>query len=440
MKVCCALFVLTASLICLTQAESENGASAEKNFRKSKLLPIFQVVNFPNDLCGSSDNRNGTCYTSEECSNKGGSSLGSCASGYGVCCVFSLSCGGSSSENTTYITQASTTSLSSNPCNYKICKCSSDICRIRFDFVTHVTADPATGTVVVMATGNAVTSNGGSIGDCLTDQFSITSSGNKASPVICGFNSGQHMIVDASESCNVASFTLSSASSTTRQWDIKVSQYKCGDTMGGPDGCLQYFTGITGTLASFNFPTSTGVVTSTATHLANQDYTMCIRRESSYCYICYSATNAIMTEDAENQSSFGLSNAGTDAINSASGSLCSLDYILIPGAQDVDEAIVGALTTTPLSTVLGEVNSESAGGRACGRVFAVQPTAQGLTNAYDPTSAYISVCTQVTPFRVHFHTDGDEVTGPAGASNTDELDSAPGGIVGFSLDYTQVAC
>ena len=51
-----------------------------------------------------------------------------------------LSCGGSSSENNTYITQASTTSFSTNPCNHKICPCSTSICRIRYDFaVSYIT-------------------------------------------------------------------------------------------------------------------------------------------------------------------------------------------------------------------------------------------------------------------------------------------------------------
>ncbi len=32
----------------------------------------------------------------------------------------------------------------------------------------------------------------GAIGDCTTDSFAFTSPGNVGSPVICGFNSGQH--------------------------------------------------------------------------------------------------------------------------------------------------------------------------------------------------------------------------------------------------------
>ena len=31
--------------------------------------------------------QNGTCYTEDECDSRGGSASGSCAEGYGVCCV-----------------------------------------------------------------------------------------------------------------------------------------------------------------------------------------------------------------------------------------------------------------------------------------------------------------------------------------------------------------
>ncbi len=42
-------------------------------------------------------------------------------------------------------------------------------------------------------TNNAIFNlKGGSIGDCASDTFAVSSSGNKASPVICGVNTGQH--------------------------------------------------------------------------------------------------------------------------------------------------------------------------------------------------------------------------------------------------------
>ena len=53
------------------------------------LVPLFQVVTFPNDACTGSS-KNGTCYTKAECSNRGGTQDGTCANGYGVCCIGKL--------------------------------------------------------------------------------------------------------------------------------------------------------------------------------------------------------------------------------------------------------------------------------------------------------------------------------------------------------------
>ena len=63
------------------------------------------------------------------------------------------------------------------------------MCNILFQ--TFDIAGPAVGTTTAVATG-AVRRIGGRIGDCISDTFSITSPGNPGSPVICGFNTGQH--------------------------------------------------------------------------------------------------------------------------------------------------------------------------------------------------------------------------------------------------------
>ena len=51
----------------------------------------------------SGNQRNGTCFTSTECDDRGGSSNGGCASGFGVCCVFTVSDASSVHENCTYV-------------------------------------------------------------------------------------------------------------------------------------------------------------------------------------------------------------------------------------------------------------------------------------------------------------------------------------------------
>lgn len=42
---------------------------------------------FTNEPCESISGKNGTCFSPEECDSKDGTKDGSCASGYGVCCV-----------------------------------------------------------------------------------------------------------------------------------------------------------------------------------------------------------------------------------------------------------------------------------------------------------------------------------------------------------------
>merc|ERR1711963_80372 len=164
----------------------------KENERSGKVLPIFQVVRFPNDVCAGTT-RNGTCFTAEECSNIGGTNEGSCASGFGVCCVLKLSCGQTTSQNNSYLVQSSVTTLTS-PCTYKVCPCSSDICRIRYDFTAHTLASQSTFTAAQDPADTVLTQNY-AIGDCTTDQFSIGAPGQMGSPIICGTNTGQHMII-----------------------------------------------------------------------------------------------------------------------------------------------------------------------------------------------------------------------------------------------------
>ena len=46
--------------------------------------------------------------------------------------------------------------------------------------------------------------------------------GGKSPPVICGVNTGQHMYLDASPSCNTLKIDVDTGTATTRQWQIKV--------------------------------------------------------------------------------------------------------------------------------------------------------------------------------------------------------------------------
>jgi len=389
--------------------------------REGKLLPIFQVVRFPNDVC-SGTTRNGTCYTAEECSNKKGVNEGSCASGFGVCCVISLSCGGTTSENNTYIVQAATTSAPASPCTYKVCPCSSDICRIRYDFTSNQLADQVKATAA--ATGGAaadLTSNF-RVGDCLTDQMSISAPGGVGSPIICGYNSGQHMILDSvGTDCQSVNFNIGASTTTTRQWDIYITQYSCGqEDLGGPPGCLQYYTGATGVVKNFGYPAA-NTATSTAadsTHLQNQNYQVCVRRNAGSCYICWAAWHT-STISAAMISSFGLSLSGADADNAETGSNCVSDYIIIPDGQISTTAAI----TTPVVGI----------DRFCGRQLSV-------IRAMDDAG---TVCSRSYPFRLGVVTDNMEAC-LAAMANMCEVNIAAadmaGGILGFALGFSQMSC
>merc|ERR1712179_43650 len=399
------LGLLLAVSLSTTRAEDEKDVTETEETeiegaRDAKILPIFQVVKFPNDIC-SGTTRNGTCYTAEECSSKSGTNDGSCAQGFGVCCIFTLSCGGTASENQTYLVQSSVTSLTS-PCTYKICKCSTNICRIRFDFTTLILADAVAGTARTGAGTAAASTIGAAIGDCMTDQFSITAQGQAGTPIICGTNGGYHMIVDASDTCHIANFNIGGSTSTTRKWDIKVTQYACGDyDSSGWPGCLQYYT---------------------ATAAKIQNYDICIRRGSGYCYICYSPTYST-GKTAASQQSFGLSVGGIAAKASAQlDTDCTTDYLDIPYSNT---ATIAAITSPGVETSFIH--------RLCGRYFS--------TITDDENS--LTVCTRRSPFIVGVNFDSNELTGTsmADAKSTDaESSEVPAGHVGFKLTYFQVAC
>ena len=46
----------------------------------------------------------------------------------------------------------------------------------------------------------------------------------------------------------------------SRQWRVKVTQIPCGTPSTPPQFCLQYFTGVSGTISSYNFDVSSVVV------------------------------------------------------------------------------------------------------------------------------------------------------------------------------------
>jgi len=423
------LFALASSASSTNQ--TQHGESL--NSRLDRQFSVFNVVTFPNSVCAATSGYNGTCFSSSECTAKGGTASGSCASSFGVCCVFSVSCGSTMSQNNSYaIVSSYSTSSDSDPCIYTICKSSSDICKIRIDFDTMVLSDP-------YSTAAALT-DGGKTGKCRTDTLQVINPGHVSSPVICGYNTGQHMFVPASDLCNRIHINIDTGStSTTRKWQIKTTQFTCENEMAPQQDCLQYHTAQYGSFASFGWDTSTSTVATTQMHLVNQQYDVCIRRARSYCSICY--TPYIISSTTGTASSYGLS-AGSDASDqkSAFDSYCSGVTIVASAAPATnkghgDYLEIANMQPSPTATAATYV---AKGFRLCGAIFNAITSQQ---------TAQASICSFTVPFKVGVHMDDAETIGADTVSafftyeNDKKATSGAGyGYSGFYLSYWQASC
>lgn len=394
--------------------------------RTGKSLGIFNVIQFPNTACTGSAGLNGTCYTSDECTAKGGVSSGTCASSFGVCCTFSLACGSTTSENCTYHSiTAFSTATDASPCKYTVCPTTTDVCKLRIDFEAFSIASPFTtaATDATLTSAAILLSQGYKTGDCTTDQFTVTNPSGTSPPVICGTNAGQHIWVDADSACNELNFNIDTLTSTTRSWTLKVTQHNCGAVVAGDSDCLQYLTGTSGTFASFNFDTTATTVANgpTMQHLNDQYYDVCFRREENYCSICFSpGINTVTTTP-----SFGVSASEAAAAAQSSNEIkCGItefyeDYINVDGLH------VPVATSSSLLNAAGTDFAE----RVCGQIFAVTAAA---------TTA-VTACSYRVPFKWGVHFDDKEVVLAAGIANLNNHDTAQGAI-GFYMNYWQVAC
>jgi len=374
-------------------------------------LSVFQVVRFPNTGCTGSSSLNGTCYTTSECTNKGGTSSGSCANGFGVCCTFTLGCGGKIAENCTYF-QSASSSQPAGQCGVTICKCSTDICQLRMDFNTFVIAGPSTTTAsVLQEAGGSISGAGGkpasSATQCLTDSFTITGVPGGNPPVICGTNTGYHVYADASDSCNTIDFQLGTnnigTTIPTRQWNIKITQISCMDVNRSPSGCTQYRYGSTsGVINSFNW--ANGV------QLASQQQTICIRRERGYCKICYSTQTPLTDFQISGKTaSKGFAFQSMCCGYGAAGlGTMGYDCLVIPGA---------AKMTTPFALL--PYNA------FCGQGGLITAAAAANVEA----TGGKTICTSQTPFKIDFLTDAYT-----------QVDAINVKFRGFNLAYWETTC
>ena len=415
--------------------------------RHQKFLNLFSVIRFSNTPCHGIEGVNGTCYTKKECGIRGGQVSGSCAGGFGVCCTFSLGCGSMTSENCTYLTTDTSTSM----CDYTVCKCNPDITLLRLDFAEFELAQPFT-------CGSSSTpvqcgvSDGPLIGDCIYDTFTVTSPGNPSPPVICGYNTGQHMYVEASDLCNKIVINMELLKVFTRRWDIKVTQYEGTQDQRflAPPGCLQWLTGSLGTIQNFNFKDENSY------HLSSQRYSICWRRERGKCSLCMAIGY------------FGMSNVPSKVPSSSTTPWTRLagysDSICC--SEDSPTANCGTAGANDFIEIEGArqppangVFNVGDGNRFCGRWLGLGgPTTVVPTYTYSAQNALRTICTQVIPYRLRVTFSDGEVLSSTAANvcGTSRPTAATGdtedecsefrlygnrkGTLGFQLDWWQNDC
>ncbi|XP_063597978.1 uncharacterized protein LOC134774584 isoform X2 [Penaeus indicus] len=213
----------------------------------------------------------GICLPLAHCANTGGVPAGTCARGFGVCCIAQRTCGESTSyTHTNFVNPGYYDSdTGSGACTLTVNHANKNICQIRLDFLELELAQPDTD------------------GNCNIDFLAVTG-GASTVPTICGSNSGQHMYIDVDPTCGALKVTVdrSPAPLASRWWNIKVTQIPCDSEARAPTGCLQYYTETSGYVKSFNF--------------------------DSYNSFNYSGTAAA----------------------SSTGATCTTDYVIIPGGVD----------------------------------------------------------------------------------------------------------
>merc|ERR1711990_20132 len=357
--------------------------------RQRKQLSLFSVVQFPNDECvstTSSITTMGTCLTASECTNRAGASSGTCAAGFGVCCVVSTStCGASVSSNVTYIRNPGYPSVytptSAGTCSFTINKESDDICQLRLDFQT--------------LSGYTATTAG-----ACTASFEATGQTGKNPPAICGTNTDYHMYVEFG-AAGTDSITLKHTLDTTQKsWNILARQISCTASWKAPTDCVQYYTGTSGNVKSYNFAGSQ--------MLSSMSYDNCIRQEKGYCRIQWQQNAASTPDPFQLDTAVAATNAGNalGGVYNAIAYPCVLAYVKIPE---------GTANTNVLLNGLAYQNEW------CG---------SDLGNTVTPpiTPSVSSAITSArTPFTLGvWTTSAAQNAGPANS--------------GFSLDYNQLPC
>jgi len=300
--------------------------------KEAKAFSLFSVVTFPNDECTTvmDPTMRGLCITAEECTDQGGTASGNCASGFGVCCFTTITEQGTITNNVTYIQNEGfpTAVLATTPAPNAIQRAfmvqgGTNICQVRFDFEAATVFSPP-----VAATGL-----------CADDTITVTQTSRTTGGFVslCGTLSGQHIYVENDGANPAATLNVDTAgTSLARTWKILVRTIECDSPAKAPGGCLQYFTGTSGNILSFNS-------VATGANIQNLLYNICLRREAGMCsYTVRQARSA----GAAMPDAFQIPSAAQAAAGGVGAANCnSLAFLVIPNSAVTDPKYCGTVLT-----------------------------------------------------------------------------------------------
>ncbi|KAJ8943914.1 hypothetical protein NQ318_019522 [Aromia moschata] len=329
-----------------------------------KLFSLFTIVNFNNTECNATTaagTYQGICYTAAECTNMSGSALGDCAGGYGFRVLAVVTLAGTAAISKVRTIQTTTppmvrrwlppppprpqlqrtvayprpqvavvplhgqgvlgaTGDDTLSCMFSVYKASDNVSKMRIDFLDLELTGPTNGT-------------------CTNERLIISGqNANSQVPVICGYNTGQHVskilftfsvYVDVSSLTGPLQLSVLATMTSRKRFRIRICQYE--DACLEPSSnCLQYYTGITGVISSFNYDQASMFSRSVPGYFNNLNYAICMKREEGYCSITYmNEVNGVeypfqlTNVDDSGDPTVSAGQAGADILN------CPDDYIVI---------------------------------------------------------------------------------------------------------------
>jgi len=311
--------------------------------REAKAFSLFSVVTFPNDECTTvmDPTMRGLCITAEECTDQGGTASGNCASGFGVCCFTTVTEQGAITNNVTYIqnegfpTAVLGTGVVAAATLMFTVEGGANICQVRFDFESATVFEQPV------------------LGVCGGDQDEITV-GQTSTTIgsftnLCGTLTGQHIYVENDGANPAATLTIATSDTVlARTWKILVRTIECDSPAKAPGGCLQYFTGTSGNIVSFNAGTTGALID-------NLLYSICLRKEAGMCsYTVREARSGTgATPDAFT--------VGTDTTAGVGLANCAAAHIVIPNSAVLAPEYCGVvLSNTNDDTVSSVVTGNGA--------------------------------------------------------------------------------